>query len=170
MFFKIRAFLITLRRIDWCSLILNLLLSLGTGALASFLVPGMGAAYAKMYKPPLAPPGWVFPVVWTILYILMGIAAYLVSGQKEASPKAVESAVSYYVLQLLVNLLWPILFFRLELYFTAFFWLFLLWYLVWMTWKKFSGLNAYAGKLLVPYLVWLAYAGYLNLAIAIAMQ
>lgn len=167
---KIRSLIVELQRIDWCSLILNLLLSLGTGALAAFLVPGMKAEYANLYKPPLAPPGWVFPVVWTILYIFMGIAAYLINGQRNLAPKEVESAIAYYVLQLLVNLLWPVLFFRLNLYFTAFFWLLLLWYLVWMTWKKFSELNTYAGKLLVPYLIWLTYAGYLNLSVAIAMQ
>lgn len=120
--------------------------------------------YNRLYQPPLAPPGWVFPVVWTVLFILMGIAAYLVYISDAADKK---QALILYVIQLVVNAGWSLIFFGLNAYLVAFAWLLLLWYLVFMTLKQFWSINPWAGKLLVPYLVWLTFAGYLNLAIAI---
>jgi len=79
-----------------------------------------------------------------------------------------RSALLYYGAQLVVNFFWPLIFFRMDAYVTAFFWLLLFWYLVFVTFQKFYAINPTAGKLLIPYLVWLTFAGYLNLYIAIA--
>lgn len=152
-------------KIEWKPLIVSVAISLGAGVLGSFLAPDIGMMYATMQKAPLAPPAWVFPVVWTILYVLMGIAAYRIWLTPEGEGR--REALFYYVLQLIVNILWPFLFFRLGLYMVAFFWLLLLWYLVFVTWQKFKLLDRRAGLLLVPYLIWLTFAAYLNLAVAI---
>lgn len=152
-------------KIEWKKLLISIAIAFGTGILASLLAPDIPERYAALYHPPLAPQAWLFPVVWTILYVLMGVAAYLI--YQHPSGEARKLALFSYGLQLLVNLFWPVLFFRLGAYVTAFFWLMLLWYLVFVTFQKFTKLNAVAGSLLIPYLVWLTYAGYLNLAIAI---
>ena len=153
-------------KFDWRSLIVSIGIALGVGVLSSFLAPSISGQYSTLYKPALAPPGWLFPIVWTVLYILMGIAAYII--YESPAGEARNSALLYYGAQLVVNLIWPVIFFRCEAYVTAFFWLLLLWYLVFITFRKFTEISQLAGNLLIPYLVWLTFAGYLNLAIAIA--
>ena len=149
---------------DWKPLLLFLFLTLGIGSLSGFLTSASMQEYSVMKRPPLAPPGWIFPVVWTILYILMAVAAWLVY---EADVPESVPALKLYVAQLLVNGAWPILFFNLHAYYAAFFWIVLLFILAALTAKKFSQINPLAGKLFVPYLLWLVFAGYLNAAIAV---
>lgn len=143
-------------------LLISLLISLGTGAVAGFLTSGSMEKYQEMYRPPLSPPGWVFPVVWLILYALMGIAAYWIYRK---DPKA--EALKLYLIQLAVNFIWPILFFNLEWYLISVIWLLLLWYLVFVMIKEFDRIDECAGKLMIPYLFWLTFAAYLNIAIAL---
>ena len=145
-------------------LFISLFLSLGTGALASLFTADSREQYATLYKPPFAPPGWLFPVVWTILFILMGVAAYLVYISD--SPQKTD-ALKLYLVHLFVNFSWSIIFFRWNAYFLAFTWLLLLLYLVYMVAKEFFEINKIAGILLIPYLIWLIYAGYINLSIAL---
>ena len=151
-------------KIQWKALVVSLAVSLGTGLLSVLLTPNIQEDYAQLYRPPLAPPGWVFPVVWTILFVLMGIAAYLVytSGNGQST-----SALKLYLVQLLFNLGWSVLFFRWDAYLPAFLWLLILWYLVYRLIRQFGEINSLAGKLMIPYLIWLTFAGYLNLAIAL---
>lgn len=151
-------------KIQWKALVVSLAVSLGTGLLSVLLTPNIQEDYAQLYRPPLAPPGWVFPVVWTILFVLMGIAAYLVytSGNGQST-----SALKLYLVQLLFNLGWSVLFFRWDAYLPAFLWLLILWYLVYRLIQQFGEINSLAGKLMIPYLIWLTFAGYLNLAIAL---
>lgn len=146
------------------TLAISILISLGAGILSAFLTGGTMRQYADMYHPPFSPPGWLFPIVWTILYILMGIAAWRVY---ESAGTDKRLALSMYGNQLLVNIVWPQLFFQLKTYFLAFGWLLLLWLLIYLTMKLFTQLDKTAGLLLIPYLVWVTFAGYLNLAIAI---
>lgn len=152
-------------KIEWKTLISSVAISLGAGILGSILAPQMRENYGAMARPPLAPPGWIFPVVWTVLYVLMGIAAYRI--WINPTGKARKTALFFYGAQLIVNILWPLLYFRWEAYWLAFFWLLLLWYLVFMTWKRFTELDKRAGILLIPYLLWLTFAAYLNLATAL---
>lgn len=151
-------------KIQWKALILSLVISLGTGFVSSLLTPNIREDYAQLYRPPLAPPGWVFPVVWTVLFVLMGLAAYFVyvsdSDQK-------ETAIKLYLIQLLFNLGWSVIFFRFGAYLPAFVWLIILWFLVFIMVKKFSEIDELAGKLVMPYLLWLTFAAYLNLSIAL---
>ena len=104
-------------------LLISLLISLGTGVIAGFLTFTSMEQYQEMYRPPLSPPGWVFPVVWLLLYALMGIAAYRIYMK---DPKA--EALKLYLIQLAINFLWPILFFNFGWQLFAAVWLLLLWY------------------------------------------
>lgn len=153
-----------LQNIKLKPLFISLLLSLGTGALSSLFTPNSRDQYSTLYQPPFAPPGWLFPVVWTILFILMGVAAYLVYVS-ESPDKA--DALKLYLVQLFVNFSWSIIFFGWNAYFLAFTWLLLLLYLVYLTAKEFYAINKTAGLLMIPYIVWLVYAGYINLSIAL---
>ena len=116
--------------------------------------------YQDLIKPPLAPPGFIFPIVWTILYLLMGISYYISnSDDKELD--------QIYLLQLLVNFLWPIIFFVLKMYFSAFLWIILLLILVIVMIKEFLRIKKLSGYLQIPYLLWLLFATYLNIGVFI---
>ena len=149
---------------QWKSLLVILLIILAAAGLSGLLTAGSMEKYTGMYQPPLAPPGWLFPVVWTILYILMAVAAWRVYISNAPEKK---TALITYAVQLLVNVLWPVLFFKFDAYLLAFAWLLLLWYLVFIMLKQFYKIDPLAGKLIVPYLLWITFAGYLNLAIVI---
>ena len=143
-------------------LLVSLLISLGTGVIAGFLTFGSMAQYQEMYHPPLAPPGWVFPVVWLFLYTLMGIASYRIYLK---NPKA--EALKLYLIQLAVNFFWPVFFFNLGWQLFAAVWLLVLWYLVFIMIKEFARIDEGAARLMIPYLVWLTFAAYLNIVIAL---
>lgn len=147
-------------------LLLCLLLPLAVGGLGSLLAGGFGEGYEAMYKPLLSPPGWVFPIVWTALYLLMGYASYLVLSGDASEPRK-KRALTVYGVSLLINLLWPLFFFRLGLYSFAFVWLLLLLLAVLLCCVLFYYIDERAGKLLVPYLLWLFFAAYLNLGVAL---
>lgn len=117
--------------------------------------------YETLVKPPLAPPGFLFPLVWTLLYILMGIAAAIVWESRHPDR---DTALTVYAVQLAVNFFWPIFYFVFGARLLSFFWVLLLIYLVFLTIKQFSAISADSGWLLLPYLVWLLFAAYLNIA------
>lgn len=150
-------------KIQWKKLIVCLLIPLAVGGLATLLSGGM-SGYQSFNQPPLSPPGWVFPVVWTILYLLMGYASYrvLVSG---AEPEKIRRALTFYGAQLALNFLWPIVFFGFELYLAAFFILIALWVLIFLCMRAFTKIDGKAADLLLPYLLWVTFAGYLNLGV-----
>ena len=100
-------------------------------------------------------------MVWTVLYILMGVSAYLVATA-DAPDITKFQAFCLYGLQLAFNVLWPIVFFRWQMYLTAFFVLVLLWIFIFITFWLFSAIRSRAGTLLLPYLLWVTFAGYLN--------
>ena len=134
------------------------------GLLSALLTSNSMEVFGLLDKPPLAPPAWLFPVVWTILYTLMGISSYLIltSG---AGKEEVEGAIRLYAYQLIVNFLWSTIFFNLGWYLFAFFWLVLLWVLVLLMILRFKDINRLAAYLNIPYLIWLTFAAYLNFAI-----
>ena len=148
-------------KIQWKKLIVCIAIPLAVGAFAALLSRGGMDTFESLEKSPLSPPGWLFPVVWTLLYILMGIASYLVL----TSGKNYGTAITVYAVQLIVNFLWPIIFFNLELYLFAFVWLAALWLLILFTAVLFYRISAPAGYLMIPYLVWVTFAGYLNYSI-----
>ena len=147
------------------ALLTAIAIPLAVGGVSGFLTRNSMSTFQKLKKPPLSPPGWLFPVVWSILFVCMGIASWLVWKQPESEDRT--RALKTYAAQLVVNFFWPILFFLGKQYTIAFAWLCLLWYLVYSCLNQFFLLSKKAGNLLVPYLVWLTYAGYLNLMISI---
>lgn len=147
-------------------LILCILIPLAVGGLSALLTGQQMQAFGALQKPPLSPPGWLFPVVWTILFILMGIASYLVLTA-EADPTDRKTALWFYGAQLAFNFLWSIFFFRFDLYLFSFFWLLALWLLILVTMLEFYRIRKAAGWLMVPYLIWVTFAAYLNLGIVL---
>ena len=136
---------------------------LAVGGLATLLSGGMDT-YQVINQPPLSPPAWVFPLVWSALYIAMGEAAYrvLTSG---ADKGQIKKALIAYGVQLFLNFLWPLFFFGGQMYLTAFIILIILWVAVFITTRRFSRIDENAGDLLLPYLLWVTFAGYLNLGV-----
>ena len=149
---------------NWKIWIRSIAIPLLVGLLAGLFTRNSMEAFAALNQPPLSPPGWLFPVVWTILYLLMGIAAGLVATS-DAKGTYIDSALFVYYLQLVVNFFWPIFFFRLEWLLFSFFWLVLLWLLILLTIKLFYRVSKPAAYLMIPYLLWVTFAGYLNLSI-----
>lgn len=134
------------------------------GGVSALLTQNSMEVFERVVQPPLSPPAWLFPVVWTILYILMGISSYLILTS-DVSRQEKEEAIRLYAYQLLVNFLWPTFFFNFEWYFFAILWLILLWVLVFLMIRKFLGINKVAGYINIPYLIWLTFATYLNIGI-----
>ncbi len=148
-------------KIKWKQLLIALAIPLGVGGLAALLTGGMGD-YGNMVKPPLSPPGWVFPVVWSILYLLMGYASYRIYQTKDPGKKR---ALQLYGIQLALNFIWPLVFFGGQWYLAAFFVLLLLWGAILLTIVAFSKIDQVAADLMLPYLLWVTFAGYLNLGV-----
>lgn len=146
------------------SFVLSILLALLVGFLGSLATQRGLPAYMELTKPPFTPPPAVFPIVWTILYVLMGIGAAIIWNSK--SPLR-QSALLLYLAQLIVNGLWSFLFFGLQLYCASFVWLVTLWLLVLNMIRLFRRIDPLAGNLQIPYLLWLTLAGYLNLGICV---
>ena len=152
-------------KINWKTPVISLAIPLGVGGLATLLSGGMDT-YGQFNQPPLSPPGWVFPLVWTILYLLMGYASYRVLVS-DAPPAAIRRALLFYGIQLALNFLWPLVFFGLQQYFVAFILLLVLWVFIYLTMYSFGKIDDTAQNLLIPYLLWVTFAGYLNLGVAL---
>ncbi|MBQ7409761.1 MAG: tryptophan-rich sensory protein [Clostridia bacterium] len=138
----------------------SILITVILGGLVGFIISGY-IDYSSLQKPPLAPPSSLFPIVWTILYILMGISYGILK-----SNNLVDSKINLiYYSQLIVNLLWPIAFFVLKWRFFAFLWIILLVVLVINMIIQFYNKNQLSALLQIPYLLWLLFATYLNLGV-----
>ncbi len=140
-------------------LIISLLISLVTGFLSGIFIKDSSNFYETINKPLLAPPGAVFPVVWSILFALMGISSYIIFISN--SPKKKQAMMVYFI-QLIVNFTWPIIFFNERLFLLSFLWILLLWVLIFIMIILFRRINKTAGKLQIPYFLWVTFAAYLN--------
>lgn len=152
-------------RVDWKKLIISIAIPLGVGGLSALLTSGNMNLFEEIEKPPLSPPGWLFPVVWTILYVLMGVALYLVIITKTKEDK--RPAIISFAGQLFFNFFWSIIFFNTRAYLFAFIWLILLCVAIVGNIYFFNRINTMSAKFLIPYIVWVIFAGYLNLGIYI---
>lgn len=139
-----------------------IILPLAVGAIAGLLTRNSMSLYNSLNRPSFSPPGWVFPLVWTILYILMGLSSYLIASSP--SPKK-QGALLLYAVQLFLNFIWSLVFFGLKNYLLAFLVLLLLWYVIFKMIRSFFQIDAAAALLQIPYLLWVTFAGFLNLAI-----
>lgn len=140
-------------------IILNIAISLGIGGLSAFFTMNSMDIYQNINRPKLAPPGYIFPIVWTILYVLMGISSYLIH---RSNHKNKETALIIYYFQLLINFSWPIFFFNYQNFLLALAILFILNILVIILIKVTYSINHLASYLLIPYLIWILFALYLN--------
>lgn len=146
--------------------IIPLIISIGIpfiiGGITSLLIPNISSIYGDLVKPNFSPPSIVFPITWTILYVLMGVASYKVYVLKYDNID-VSSALFVYAIQLLLNFLWTFIFFGFKLYGLAFLELVVLVLFVMLTIKRFyKKAGKKAAILLLPYLIWIIYAGVLN--------
>ncbi len=147
--------------------VVAILIPLLVGGLAAFLTRGNMMLNDQIVNPPLSPPAILFPIVWTILYILMGISSARVYLKKESMPQEVSSALTVYALQLGFNFFWSLIFFNLRAFFFAFWWILILWVLIIVMILKFRKIDSVAAAINIPYLLWVTFAAYLNLAIYI---
>ena len=140
----------------------SIVLALAVGAVAGLLTKDSFAQYLELRQPPLSPPAWLFPVVWTILYVLMGLGSARIYLSADGGRSA---ALGLYGGQLAVNFFWPLLFFRWQLRMLALFWLALLIVLIVYMIKRFAALDKAAAYAQAPYLLWSCFAFYLNAAV-----
>ena len=150
-----------MQKMKWKPIVLWILIAELVGFLSGwFSREGTEIYNLTVQKPPLSPPMWLFPVVWIILFALMGIGAGLVTA--EPASQARSRGLNLMVTQLVVNFFWPLLFFHAQAFGFSFLWLLLLWLLVlWMI-LEFRKTNPLAAWLQIPYLLWLTFAAYLN--------
>ena len=159
-----------MKKVNVRKLALAIALPLIVGGLSAFLTRDAMFVFDSFKKPPLSPPGFLFPIVWTILYVLMGISSYLVYETEAKAGVIVvfkNRTLVLYVVQLTFNFFWSILFFKFALYKVAFVWLVILWILVFSYIRCSFKLNKLAAYLMISYLRWMTFAGYLNIMIAI---
>ena len=144
--------------------IINLIIPLLVGGLSALLTYQQMEIYMHLNKPLLSPPGWLFPIVWTFLYILMGISSYMIYISQDDRR---ENALIIYAFQLFINFCWPLFFFNLHNYFIALMILLVLIVTVIYMMILFKQINKTSFYLNIPYIIWLFFALYLNFMIFI---
>ncbi len=151
------------KKASWRSLVALEAATLGAGGIVGFLTQRDSSFYEGLTKPVFAPPGWLFPVAWSLLYAAMAAAMWFVlrEGRQERF-----ILLGLYVAQLAVNLVWPFLFFTQQALGMAFFWLVLLWALAGIMVYQFFRQSRVAGWLVAPYQLWLTFAAVLNFTLA----
>ena len=147
------------------SYIISSAIALGVGVISSLLTME-NMNLSALRQPPLSPPAFLFPIVWTVLYVLMGISSARVYERRSVMPEEVRSALSTYASSLVVNFAWSIIFFNFGAFFIAFLWIILLEVLILKTIKEYIKIDKTAALLQIPYAIWVAFAGYLTFAIA----
>ena len=142
----------------------SILLALTVGGLSALATANNMNIYDKINMPALSPPGWLFPVVWTILFVLMGISAAMIFTDTSAKK---DDALFFYAVSLVLNFSWSIFFFNMQSFVLAFVILIALWLSIILTIVKYYSINKTAAWLQLPYLLWVTFAGYLNFAIVL---
>ena len=159
-FFIILSIIITVIELKkYKYLILNIIIALGVGGLSALVTYNSMSLYQNINKPDLAPPGFIFPIVWSILYILMGTSSYLLHRSDHPNK---ETALIIYYFQLLINFSWPITFFNYQNYLLALVILLVLNILIILLIRLSYPIKPLSAYLLLPYLAWTLFALYLN--------
>jgi translocator protein len=146
--------------------VVSLALTIGTGLLAGLFSMNATTIFNSLQLPAFAPPDWIFTPVWTVLYLLMGIAFFLIL-KKGADTPGVKASVSYFIIQLVFNVLWSVLFFTLNLHGAALVDIVILLIYILIVTAMFFKIDKKAGILMIPYLLWVLYATVLNFAIVL---
>jgi translocator protein len=155
---------------NWIRLAIALVLPQLAGLIGSlFTTSAIPTWYATLNRPSFAPPNWIFAPVWTLLFLLMGIAFYLVwqSPVKKSQKEIKKQAIRFFLIQLVFNTLWSIIFFGQQLLYLAFVEILFLWVLILLTILRFKKIKALAAYLMIPYILWVSFASILNLAFAL---
>jgi len=151
-----------MQKINWFKLIIALLICQVAGGIGSiFTMPAIGVWFATLQKPIFSPPNWIFGPVWTILFILMGIALYLV-WSKSKEQKGRNEAIVFFYLQLILNIGWSFCFFYLHNPLAGLLEIFVLWFFILLTIIYFYKISKPAAYLLLPYIFWVSFAAILN--------
>ncbi len=145
--------------------VIAIAIPLAVGILSSLLTMGNMDIYRELNTPPLSPPSILFPIVWTILYVLMGVSSGLVWENKAVNPAKADEGLLYYAMSLVFNFLWSIIFFNLRQFLVSFVWLLVLLYLIIRTILSYRKVSPAAAYLQIPYALWVTFAGYLNFGI-----
>ena len=148
----------------WKTYLISILIPLAVGGLSAFLTRNDMDLYRNIITPPLSPPSWLFPVVWSLLYILMGISSarvYLSCSDK----KAREHGLLSYGISLFMNFMWSIIFFKFGYFLFAALWLGVMLFFILRTVYYYSKADPLSAKLQIPYIIWSSFALYLNIAI-----
>ncbi len=153
-----------MKKIKIIPLIINAAVPLLIGGLSALIVGDNFRLFASVNKPPFAPPASLFPIVWTILYILLGTSYYLVKNQEGCNGEIITRV---YILNLVLNFFWSIIFFNLRAYLAAFVWIILLILSTILLIREFSSCRKIAGIMNIPYLLWLLFAAYLSFSVYI---
>lgn len=153
-------------KFNWKLLAVCLGIPLAVGGLSALISRNATKDFKELVQPPLSPPAWLFPVVWTLLYLLMGYSLYLVLTSQSGNA-VIGQCVTLFSLQLFFNFFWSIFFFNLKLYFFSFGWLIVLWALIFAMIVSFFRASKTAALINIPYLIWVTFAGYLNIGVAI---
>ncbi len=146
------------------------LLPLAVGGVSSLLTSDAMAQFGRMVQPPLSPPAWLFPVAWTMLYVLMGLASWRIFASEPQTTEAADArkvAIGIYVVQLALNFLWSLVFFGAGLYWAALVVLLVMWALIIALVVLARRIDRTASLLLLPYLAWTTFAAYLNIGVAV---
>ncbi len=148
----------------WKPYLISIGIAVGVGTLSGLLSMGGMEAYTQsVTKPALTPPAWLFPIVWTILYTLMGIGAARIWLSKDSMARS--RGLNLYVVQLIVNFFWSLIFFNAQAFGFAVIWLLFLWALVLLMILQFYKVDRRAALLQIPYLIWLTFAAYLSIGV-----
>ena len=145
--------------------IISCALALGVGVLSALLTMGNMNLYDEINKPVPEVPGIVFPIVWTILYLLMGISAAIIFTNRYKNRIDADNGLLVYGFSLILNFFWSIIFFNMRAFLFAFIWLIILWGSILTTILLYKKVNKLAAYLQIPYLIWVTFAGYLNFSI-----
>ncbi len=157
-----------MKKVNIPDLLVFVLSAEAIGAVSALLSGSMKDFFEMYQPPPLQPPSWLFPVVWGILYALMGISAYLIYSKKtDSNVKQIRKALTVYWAQLAVNFSWSIVFFRFEALWAAAVVILVLLVMIVVMMVKFRKISPAAAYLNIPYLLWVAFASYLTIAVAV---
>lgn len=148
----------------WLGMLLSILGFELLGFISGLLSGNIASIYAALQKPPLSPPGQVFGIVWIVLYACMGVAFYLIISN---SQKDKNNGLHWFLFQFILNLLWPILFFRFGLHWAALTAIVIMDILMLFVLKYFYRINKASSSILIPYLLWILFATYLNIGVAL---
>ena len=145
--------------------VISILIPLAVGGFAAYLTRNSMDLYSEINTPALSPPAILFPIVWTVLYVLMGISSAIVIINRQKNTECADVGIAYYAISLAFNFVWSLIFFNFRSFLFAFLWLVALLYLIIRTILCYKEVSKPAAYLQIPYSLWVTFAGYLNLMI-----